>query len=178
MKNINFFALSLLALLLACNKPEPEPQKPAIKGRLNALKNGEVWEAYAHGQISVFDSSKVTLFFSHKDNNSGLTDVMSFNNVSFEVGAHQLIHQPFQGNEADTLIRSLFTIKDYDVALADYILQDHAVNMLHLTHIDPITRHFSGTLDMEFIVMNKADDLGLPDTIRIKNGVFFGEVMR
>jgi len=177
MKSRCIFALLLLPLLFACNKPEPEPQKPPINGRLNAVKNGEAWEAFAHGAKSL-DTLKNDFYFSAKDVKTGLTHQFTVNNIPFAKDIYMVKTKYDFSNQNDSLIYSTYYIVDYDLGLADYRLLDRPGNVFHLTHVDSVTRHFSGTLDLEFIVINKADDLGLPDTIRIKNGVFFGEVLR
>lgn len=170
-------AMILLGLLFACTKPEPEPQKPEIKGRLNALKNGEAWEAYAHGWKSI-DAQKNDYYFSAKDEKTGLIHKFSVKNIPFAENLYEVKPKYDFSNQNDSLIFSTYYIVDYDLGLGDYRLLDRPGNIFQLTHVDSVTRHFSGTLDLEFIVIDKADDLGLPDTIRIKNGVFFGEVMR
>ena len=177
MKSKCIFALLLLPLLFACNKPEPEPQKPPINGRLNAVKNGEAWEALAYGWKSL-DSLKNDFYFSAIDKNTGLTHKFSVKNIPLAEKIYEVKPKYDFSNQNDSLIHANFHIVDYDLGLADYRLLDRPGNVFHLTHVDSVTRHFSGTLDLEFIVINKADDLGLPDTIRIKNGVFFGEVLR
>ncbi|MBN8682082.1 MAG: hypothetical protein J0L99_05500 [Chitinophagales bacterium] len=176
MRNKIYFALSLLGLLFACTKPEPEPQKPEIKGRLNALKNGEAWEAYAHGRTNNFNTAKLLLFFTAEENNLDIE--CTVRNIPRVTGKYYPISNENIKPSNDSVINASCYISDYDLLLADYDLMEDSTNVVTIDTYDAVADKYSGTLNLIFVVNRKNDDLGLPDTIRIKNGVFFGEVLR
>lgn len=171
MKALNI--LLVVSFFLSCNHQEPEP---VYEGEITARINGNTWVATAYAVKNItFQKDKMSLFFVKYDEKTGLTEKCVVSNIPFSPGSYEIVPDPSVSN-ADTTMIGNFYFEQFHELLASYDILDGTGSFLILEKVDSITKEFRGELNLEFIVDFK-EEKGMPDTIRLKNGSFFGSLI-
>ena len=179
MRKLNFLIVSLTLLFTYCTKEEIWPfyeiwEGPQNYGQVQALRNGEAWEASAYA----------TFFIKEKPNHCGvsfaafypdsvLAESFAISYIPAAVGSYKIHNtKGLSGPWYDSLDCS-YHLKHDDVNLASYYPDPNAnTNRIWVDEIDTIAGTISGRFD---VTLEKDPDdkvTKYQHTVRFKNGVF------
>jgi hypothetical protein len=163
--------LTVLCLFLSaglnCTKTNHEPNTGSATASLGDFN----LEFTLDAMVSSLDAT--TFGFNFISNEIALTHLeLALGNITRKKGSYH-IEQHKPGSKVPDVL--LFNISGDDYVVDNYDLLSTANNTLSITEIDPYKKEIAGTFDLTFAynTLWGPKQGNLPDTFRLKNGVFW-----
>jgi hypothetical protein len=175
MKNILFF--SLFVLLIACKKEITKPALPEdYYGTASAERNGKPWSAHPTCWIDVIGQSNLVVQLDSFWQDFYFKEQVSIYGIPPILGTYKVYKLSTQ--TVDKLY-SVLSMWDADQPLGGYTIleSDSSTNLVTLTKYDTLTKEIKGTFNLTFVVSGRPYP-SYPDTIKMKNGQFFGKLIK
>ena len=179
MKNL-FFFLATIVLLNACNKKsDPEPVLPGnYWGEATGYKNGVLWSSYPACWIDLIDKNTITVELDSFYKGYRLyyaRESLIISKIPPFPGTYKV--EKFKLNVTNVYSHLSFWDDDQLLGEYDILESDSNTNLVTLQSIDTLSKEIRGSFNLSYLVQHRPYP-NAPDTIRFKNGMFHGKIIK
>jgi hypothetical protein len=178
MRRLTYLIVFLILIFTYCKKEEIWPygetwKGPQDYGYVQALRNGEAWEASASLHLRENKPNYCEIeFYSYFKSDSILAESLGLISVPIEKGTYNVHHTIGLGGTWVDSVSSLYVLLYDDVPRATYFPDSNKPNRLWIDAIDTLSGTISGRFDL-FFKKDTADKVTkYPGSIHFESGVF------